>query len=311
MKKLEYYWQLSYWKKYHDFLPPELQYDLNNIPKEEYWRWNDMDIHLDRMENPASPVKVIILHGAGGNGRIVGLFGNFLYQQGFEYLAPDLIGYGLSQNLKNKNIEYKTWVSCVSDLVDAELSKDNRPVILFGLSVGGMLAYQVAAVNKNVKKIIVTTLADPRSGTVRDDLSRNLLLSRIGFPFMKAFQKLTDPVKVPIKWLCKMDRITNDPGFSSIFSNDELAGGSRVELRFIRTYMDYHPELEPENFSHCSVLYLHPEKDTWTTLETSKSFYDRLKCPKRFVILENCGHAPYEEPGLTDMKSEILNYIST
>lgn len=311
MKKLNYYSQLSYWKKYHSFLPPELQYDLNKMPTEEYWRWNDMNIHLDRMKNPTSPVKVIILHGAGGNGRIVGLFGNFLYQQGFEYLAPDLIGYGLSQNLKNETIEYKTWVSCVSDLVDLELSKDNRPVILFGLSVGGMLAYQVAAVNKNVKKIIATTLADSRSKAVRDELSRNLFLSRIGFPFIKAFQKLTDSTKIPIRWLCKMDKITNDPAFSSIFSNDKLAGGSKVELRFIRTYMNYDPELEPENFNDCSVLYLHPEKDTWTTLKVSKPFYDRLRCPKRFLTLKNCGHAPYEEPGLTDMKFEILKFISS
>nr|WP_199002119.1 alpha/beta hydrolase [Flavobacterium sp. ASV13] len=306
---MKYYSQLSYWKKYNTFLPEDLQYKEDKLPIEEYWQWKDFNIHLDRMRNPKSPIKVIVLHGAGGNGRVIGLFGNFLHDQGYEYIAPDLIGYGLTQNLKNKNIDYSVWVDCVSDLIDKELLKDNRPIVLFGLSMGGMLAYQVAAKNKNVKALMVTTLADPRAQNVRDDLARNLFLSRVGLPAMNVFKLLSDSFKLPIKWLCKMERITNDIAFSKIFSNDQLAGGSKIKLRFLRTYMNFIPAIEPENFTASPLLFFQPQKDPWTTFETSKSFYEKLNCPKKVVFLQNCGHAPYEEPGLSTMKIEIIKFL--
>jgi len=306
---MKYYSQLSYWKKYNTFLTEDLQYKEDKLPTEEYWQWKDFSIHLDRMRNPESPIKVIVLHGAGGNGRVIGLFGNFLHDQGYEYIAPDLIGYGLTQNPTNKNIDYSVWVDCISDLIDAELLKDNRPIALFGLSMGGMLAYQVAAKNKNVKALMVTTLADPRNQNVRDDLASNLFLSRVGLPAMNTFKLFSDSFKLPIKWLCKMERITNDIQFSRIFSSDLLAGGSKIKLRFLRTYMNFIPAIEPEKFTSSPVLFLQPQKDTWTTFETSRSFYEKLSCPKKVVFLENCGHAPYEEPGLSTMKTEIIKFL--
>ncbi|MCV9927208.1 alpha/beta hydrolase [Flavobacterium sp. LS1R49] len=308
---MNYYSETSYWKKYNLFLPEDLQYKDNKLPTEEYWQWKDYAIHLDRMKNADSPFKVIILHGAGGNGRVIGLFGNFLHNQGYEYVAPDLIGYGLTKNPKNVNIDYSVWIDCISDFIDQELIKDSRPIILFGLSVGGMLAYQVAAKNKNVKGIIVTTLADPRSQKVKDDLATNMFLSRIGLPLSNAFKLILDSVKLPIKWLCKMEKITNDSNFSKVFSNDKLAGGSKVKLRFLRTYMNFTPAIEPENYTSAPLLFLQPDKDNWTTLATSKPFYDRLNCPKKLVLLENCGHAPYEEPGLTTMKTEIIQFLES
>lgn len=310
MKRPEFYTESEYWRKYNNFLPTDLQYKNTKLPTETYWTWKDYNIHIDQMKNDTSPVKVIILHGAGGNGRVIGLLGNFLNDIGFEYIAPDLIGYGLTQNPTNKNIKYEEWVNCVSDLVDSEYTKDGKPIILFGLSVGGMLAYQVASKNPKVKGIIVTTLADPRQKKVRDDLSKNLFLSRVGLPFSKLTSPISDHFRLPIKWLCKMDRITNDKEFSKVFSNDPYAGGSKVKLRFIRTYMNFKPAKEPENFDSCNVLYLQPEKDTWTTLETSKPFFDRIKAKKKLVILENCGHAPYQENGLTTMKTEIQNFLN-
>lgn len=308
---MTYYSELSYWKKYNAFLPEDLQYKDDKLPTEEYWQWKDFAIHLDRMKNSNSPIKVIVLHGAGGNGRVIGLFGNFLHDKGYEYVAPDLIGYGLTKNPKNQNIDYSVWVDCISDFIDVERIKDNRPIILFGLSVGGMLAYQVAAKNKNVKGIIVTTLADPRSRKVRDDLARNQFLSRVGLPFSNTFKLFTDAIKLPIKWLCKMDKITNDVSFSKVFSNDKLAGGSKIKLRFLRTFMNFSPAIEPENFTASPLLFLQPEQDLWTTFETSKSFYEKLNCPKKLVFLENCGHAPYEEPGLSTMKTEIIRFLNT
>lgn len=306
----DFYAQTSYWKKYQPFLPSNFWYAENQMPEETFWTWKDFSIHIDRMRNQKAPVKIIILHGAGGNGRIVGLLGNFLHGLGYEYLAPDLIGYGLTKNPTRKNISYSVWVDCIADLISAEQENDNRPIVLFGLSMGGMLAYQAAAKNPSVKGIIVTTLADPRSINVRDDLTGSKWLSRIAMPIGKMTATVSDHFRIPIRWVSSMEKITNDPAFSQLFARDILAGGSNISLRFLRTFATYTPALEPENFSQTKVLYLQPEKDTWTTLATSKPFFDRINSEKKLIILENCGHAPYEEPGVSTMKNAIQHFLS-
>lgn len=308
---MNYYRNTSYWKKYSTFLPEELQYKHIRPPQEEYWQWRCFNIHLDTMRNAQATVKIIVLHGAGGNGRVIGLFGNFLNAHGYEYIAPDLPGYGMTINQKKSNFEYSEWVDCISGLIDEELRKDSRPIVLFGLSMGGMLAYQAAAENKKVKGIIATTLADPRQQSVRDDLAKNLWQSRLGVPILTIFKVLLDSFSLPVKWFCKMERITNDSQFSKVFAQDPLAGGSKIKLRFLRTFMNFTPAIEPDEFNDIPLLFLQPAKDTWTKWETSRPFYNKLNCPKKMVILDNCSHAPYEQPGVSVMRDEILQFLKT
>jgi len=59
-----------------------------------------------------------------------------------------------------------------SDLIDVELAKDNRPVVLYGLSAGGMLTYHVAAKNKKVKAIVGMTFLDTSNQKVKDTVER-------------------------------------------------------------------------------------------------------------------------------------------
>ena len=57
----------------------------------------------------------------------------------------------------------------VNDLIDTELEKSNMPIVLSGISLGGMLAYQVACLNKKVSGLIVTSLADTRKNLFKWD----------------------------------------------------------------------------------------------------------------------------------------------
>ena len=63
---------------------------------------------------------------------------------------------------------YGDWVELVSAFVDAEAAKEpSKPIVLYGLSAGGMLAYQVAAKNKHVKGIVGMTFLDQLVQEVR------------------------------------------------------------------------------------------------------------------------------------------------
>ena len=67
-----------YWKKYQRFFPEELRINEKNLPTEEWWDWNDYYIHLDRMSVINSTIKVILIHGAGGNGRLLAPYARML-----------------------------------------------------------------------------------------------------------------------------------------------------------------------------------------------------------------------------------------
>jgi len=304
---LKYYKDLEYWKHYLNFFPKKYQ-DIFVEPNEKYWEWNSNHIHYDFRYNDSNEVNVILLHGAGGNGRILSLLGNFIFEDGCNYFAPDNLGYGLTE-LKNNNFEYKDWVEMVSDFTNHILEKYKKPVVLLGMSIGGMLAYQVAAMNNKISGIIVSTLVDPRKQEVIRCISKNKFLGRFGVNLISKLNSPLDKLQLPVKWLCKMNLMSRNIEFAKLFMNDKLAGGTKMSMKYLRTFVSYEPAIEFDHFDSCPILLIHPELDEWTPFELSKHTFDKIKGNKESYLLKNCGHAPIEEPGLTDMKNYIKSFI--
>jgi len=299
----------KYWEKYHDFLPEEFRFREGRLPDEEFWTWKGNKIHLDVMRNRKSEYKFILLHGGGGNGRLLSTFGSALYNNGYEYIAPDLPGFGLTEASEKDRSDYGSWIELVSDLVDQEYEQDDRPVILFGASIGGMVAYHAACKNSRVKGVISTCLCDSRQVIVRDAMARNRLWSRAGGFFMKKFSFITDRIYIRASWISKMSRITNDPVFSRVFIRDPHVGRAKISLRFYRTMTEYKPMAEPEVFSSCPLLLVHPGLDRWTPVDISRKFFDRIAGCKKIFLIEGCGHYPYEGTGPGQMLKAVELFL--
>lgn len=293
---------------YRRFLPESLKWKDGETPREEYLSWKGFNVHLDRYPNPNSDCKTIVIHGGGGNGRVLGPMAKIVFDSGCEVVAPDLPGFGLTETPKDFKMDYSEWVLLLNDLVDAE-RKPGQRLYLFGLSIGGMLAYQTAAQNGNVDGLIVTTLADLRKTEVQDAVSIHPILRILGIPLTSWFSYVTDDLFVPIRFLSKMNLITNDPDFSRVFETDPYAGGGRVKFRWLRTASEFSPKTEPQLFRVCPVLLLHPANDPWTPFEISRPFFDAIAGPKKAVLLDGAGHFPYEEPGLGILKKEIRKLL--
>lgn len=89
----------------------------------------------------------------------------------------------------------------------------------------------------------------------------------------------------------KMSALCNNPEYLKIMLQDKTSGGNSVPMKFIDTYMNYVPEIEPENFDICPILLTQPDKDRWTPLHLSKTFLDRIKkVPVTIKTLQNGGH---------------------
>ena len=65
------YSDLSGWQGYQGFFPETMRSNAETTPSEEWWSWNGIDVHLDRLPVPDARLKVIVLHGAGAYGRVM------------------------------------------------------------------------------------------------------------------------------------------------------------------------------------------------------------------------------------------------
>ncbi len=302
----------SSWREIQSFLPKEFQLDRVHEPSEEMWQWRGHQVHLDCFRNPRSEVKVILFHGVGTNGRQMStILGAPLFRRGFETIAIDMPEYGMTRVATGELVTYDDWVQAGSDLIDAELEKDERPIVLYGLSAGGMLAWHIAALNKKVKGIVGMTFLDQREQQVRDETALNFLMSRIGVPLTHLAAKTPlATLRMPMSLASKMTALVNNKAALKACLRDKTSAGKWVTMKFLSSLTTYKPVVEPEAFDICPILLTQPAKDSWTPLHLSEIFLKHVnRVPTKVVMLENAGHYPLEQPGLTQMCDAVVDFI--
>ncbi|HEY0255627.1 MAG TPA: alpha/beta hydrolase [Kofleriaceae bacterium] len=296
------------WQDYQAFFPEGLRLTSTAMPREEAWAWRGLEVHIDRLDNPAAPLKVIVLHGAGAYGRVMAPASVIAQRYGYATITPDLPGYGLTAVPRSK-MTYELWIDCVVDLIAEECARDSRPIVLFGVSLGGLLAYQVAT-RTQVDGLAATTLADPRETATRRDFARTPLLGVVGLWLLDKLSFMTDGLPLPMSLMSKMNHISNKPELSALVKTDKLGGGSWVPARFLRTLMTTAPAIEPEDFDRCPVLLAHPGVDRMTDISLSRRFFDRLGTrDKKMVVLDGASHMPTEHPGVDQLEAAVLQFL--
>lgn len=298
------------WREIQGFLPEENRISPDNRPREDWWEWKGNMIHLDRYPAPRSAVKIILLHGVGGNGRLLSFMAVPLRRAGYEVIAPDLPGYGLNR-MRDARFTYDDWIEMIVALVGAERARDGRPAVLFGMSAGGMLAYQAACLHEGVVGLVATCLLDQRVAEVREGSAITPFMGRIAIPLLGLLRRLFPAMMFPMKVVARMRAIVNDEGLLRILLRDRTSSGARVPVSFLHTLMTTSPAIEPEGFTGRPFLLVHPEKDLWTPVHLSRLFFDRLACEKKLVLLENAGHFPIERPGIVQMEEAVLEFLSS
>lgn len=303
------------WRQVQDFLPETLHFTSQNKPKEEIWPWHGHQVHLDTFRNPKAIAKVICFHGVGTNGRQISMIiGGPLAREGFETIVVDMPTYGVSKVDPKQTVIYDDWVACGSDLVDAELAKDDRPIFLYGLSAGGMETYHVAARNKSkrIHGIIGMTFLDQRRTDVRLETTSNAFWGHLGIGLTALSCRLgLGRCKIKMSIPSKMRTLVNDPDCLKIMLKDETSAGNKVTFAFIDSYMNYKPEMEPQDFDVCPILLTQPEDDRWTPQHLSDPFLDQIShVPVKKTILRHGSHYPIETEALEDLRTNIVAFIN-
>lgn len=300
------------WKEIQRTLPEDYRFTDKFAPEEEWWEWKGHKVHLDCFRNPDAEVKIIMLHGVGTNGRQMSMIlGGPLAKAGYETIAIDMPTYGLTEVNRQAEVTYDDWIALGNDYVDYELSRDSRPVFLYGLSAGGMETYDVACRNGKVKGIVGMTFLDQLNKDVRNATTRNRVMSHVAVPMLGFFNKMGfGKVKIKMSIASKMWALCNNDMAMKAFMKDKTSAGNSCTVAFLDSYMHHKLLCDPEEFDVCPILLTQPEKDRWTPLRLSEPFLNKIrKVDVKIVILPNGGHYPVESPALLEMRKEIIAFI--
>ncbi|MCX7945186.1 MAG: alpha/beta fold hydrolase [Deltaproteobacteria bacterium] len=96
---------------------------------------------------------ILLLHGFTGTPYEMRPVGEFLYHKGFTVLCPKLAGHGTTEEDLNK-CRFYDWINSAERALGT-LSREVKNVHVLGLSMGGLIAIKLAAVHKEIKKLIV------------------------------------------------------------------------------------------------------------------------------------------------------------
>lgn len=310
MRGTRTYDDVSGWLAYQRYVPPELRVTDTVRPVETRWERPGASVHLDEWDAPQSPLTVIALHGAGGHGRLTAPFCLTARRAGYRAVAPDLPLFGLTDVDDRGGVRYRDWVELVVDLVEREAGRG--PVVLLGVSIGGRLAYDAAALAAQrglpVAGVIATNLLDPRDPEVRRATARNALLARLT-PLLTRLPSRVERVALPMRLTSRLSQMSSAPGLAQACARDRQGGGTRAPLGFLLDWVVTAPVVEPEAFTACLVLLVQPEQDTWTPPPLSIRFAERIAAPTRVVLLEGAGHFPVERPGLDQLRAAVTSFV--
>lgn len=254
-----------------------------------------------RRLNPNAPVRVLVVHGAGGHSGALWPIASLLPEGQVELAALDMPLYGRTISPDPAAVRYQNWVALLCEFIASE--DDGRPLLLLGASIGGMLAYEVAAQSGRPAAVVATCLLDPRDPHVRAVMTRFGPLGILGGSLARFLPDRFARRPVPMSWVAALSKMSRDPGLARLCTADLRGGGAKVPLGFLASFMTYR-HLPPEEMQ-IPVTLAHPAKDDWTPVELSMRWLSRVAAPAELVMLRECGHFPIEDPGLADLVNAV------
>ena len=256
------------------------------------------------LPNGAPTGTVLLVHGAGGNGRILAPIAQLVCDMGWRVLSPDLPGYGLTEIKHGFDWDYNEWPKIIAAIAENEPGKK----ALLGMSVGGLTAVYAAQLAANISGVFVTTLLDMNDKSSFIHAARWKWLGRLSLLGFKLMGPTIDKIRLPLRLAAPLGKMSEIDELADYFKTDDLIANRWVPVRFFRTM---HEKKLTGDFSNLDLWLVHPGADIWTPTAMSLKVLDQLDCRKTFAELSNGGHLPAEQPAFNELKEKLSEFLES
>ncbi|WJY95371.1 Alpha/beta hydrolase family protein [Corynebacterium felinum] len=282
---------------YSRFFPEHLRKQLTIEPESRFFTWENSRGLTHRLRylvsEQESDTIAVLIHGLGGHGEALWPYGSLIASQGISVAALDLPLFGHSSCTDPARVTYGDWIESIRNFVDML----NRPVVLVGFSLGGLAAVEAGAGCAQVKHVVATCVAEAGAISSLAHISTAGVMG-VCAPLLLPLSRCgIGGLRIPMWLLARFSRMSSSQALSKACARDVRSGRVRVPLNFLASLLRY--KHEDARTSSIPVTVTHPGADRWTPLSLSAGVMAQLRSRVFYRELENCGHFPIEEPGLS------------
>lgn len=298
----------NYWYNYGKFIGEDVIKFVETKLEEEWIASAGAEIHLDMFIKDKKAPTIVFSHGMAGYGRLLAPYAYHLYNNGFNVILPDLIGYGHN---KGKRGHWR-WEQLVQNLIDTcTYAKENfnDNVFLAGASMGGALAYHAVCHGAPVKAVTSYCLYDYHDMEFMRESSGHGAFADTMHKSLNIFAKILPTFNLPASMVASYDNLSDSKEFNNLIKNDPLAG-NKITLQAVNEMVQVKLPITFEEYNKTPILVIQPGADKMTPARFIKKCFDRLGiAEKRYVEVEGRGHWVIDREGVSLICNEMTEWF--
>ena len=284
------------------------------VPMQSLWTWESHDIGWSVMGDRTAPKAVLLIHGFGANTNHWRFNQPVLAEQIPTY-AIDLLGFGRSDQPQarlndepatEQTVQYcfDLWAQQVADFCHNVI---DRPVVLVGNSIGGVVALRAAQLlgEERCKEVVLIDCAqrlmdDKQLATQPAWMAwiRPLLKTLVSQRWLSTalFRNAARPalIRNVLKQAYPSGRNIDDALVSLLLTPSQRPGAAEAFRGFINLFDDYLAPLLLKDLS-IPVHMIWGEADPWEPVKEAKEWKQKYDCIQSLMVIPHAGHCPHDE----------------
>ena len=284
------------------------------VPMQSLWTWESHDIGWSVMGDRTAPKAVLLIHGFGANTNHWRFNQPVLAEQIPTY-AIDLLGFGRSDQPQarlndepatEQTVQYcfDLWAQQVADFCHEVI---DRPVVLVGNSIGGVVALRAAQLlgEERCKEVVLIDCAqrlmdDKQLATQPAWMAwiRPLLKTLVSQRWLSTalFRNAARPalIRNVLKQAYPSGSNIDDALVSLLLTPSQRPGAAEAFRGFINLFDDYLAPLLLKELS-IPVHMIWGEADPWEPVQEAKEWKQKYDCIKSLMVIPHAGHCPHDE----------------
>ena len=284
------------------------------VPMQSLWTWEFHDIGWSVMGDRTAPKAVLLIHGFGANTNHWRFNQPVLAEQIPTY-AIDLLGFGRSDQPQarlndepatEQTVQYcfDLWAQQVADFCHNVI---DRPVVLVGNSIGGVVALRAAQLlgEERCKEVVLIDCAqrlmdDKQLATQPAWMAwiRPLLKTLVSQRWLSTalFRNAARPalIRNVLKQAYPSGSNIDDALVSLLLTPSQRPGAAEAFRGFINLFDDYLAPLLLKDLS-IPVHMIWGEADPWEPVKEAKEWKQKYDCIQSLMVIPHAGHCPHDE----------------
>ncbi|MEX1189756.1 MAG: lysophospholipase [Bacteroidia bacterium] len=244
---------------------------------------------------------IALIHGMGEHSGRYRKFAEFFTSHGIAVMSFDQRGHGKTRSKKGHILHFNQLLEGVEELIDrANLRFKNKPIILYGHSMGGNVALNYALKKSNSIKAVIAT--GPWLRLAFDPSAFQLKLAQIMKNLYPGFTQASG---------LKTSHLSRDPAIVKAYEKDKHVHDRISASFFTNTYSAGLYALQHANELKIPALIMHGGDDKITSYSASEEFVEKSNLVSEFKGWPELYHEIHNEPEREDVLRYALDWINS